>query len=61
VGEAKFDRCDEYQHEIVKVYGEVLLARSTKYKLSEKHAAWMFANTIAHEIGHTVGYSIRMI
>ncbi len=54
IGEAEFDPCNVYHDDEGIIYAEQIRRLGTDYSFDE----WvvMFANTIAHELGHTLGY-----
>jgi len=54
VGEAEYDPCNTRRNNAGLIFGEQMRRLGTDYTVEE----WMniFANTIAHEIGHTLGY-----
>lgn len=54
VGEAQWDPCNRYDDDAAVIFGEQMRRLAGGFDLDE----WVniFANTIAHEIGHTLGY-----
>lgn len=54
IGEAEYDPCNLHHDDEGVIYAEQMRRLSTDYTFDEWVA--MFANTIAHEIGHTLGY-----
>lgn len=55
VGEAEYDPCNRYAADEAIIFGERYLRLGGPFSFDE----WvtMFANTAAHEIGHTLGYA----
>lgn len=54
VGEADYDVCNVERDNQAIIYGEQMRRLGTSF--TEEKWVMMFANTIAHEIGHTLGY-----
>lgn len=54
VGEADYDVCNVRRDNDAVIYGEQMRRLGTSF--TEEEWVMMFANTIAHEIGHTLGY-----
>lgn len=54
VGEADYDVCNVRRDNQAVIYGEQMRRLGTSF--TEEEWVMMFANTIAHEIGHTLGY-----
>lgn len=54
VGEAEYDPCDRYGNDEALIYGPQFTRLGGPYSVDQW--ATMFANTAAHEIGHTLGY-----
>lgn len=54
IGEAEYDLCNIHRDDEGIIYAEQVRRLGTDYAFEEWVA--MFANTIAHEIGHAVGY-----
>lgn len=55
VGEAEYDPCDRYGDDEALIYGPQFTRLGGPYSVDQW--ATMFANTAAHEIGHTLGYA----
>lgn len=55
IGEAEYDPCNSRRGNIGLIYAEQILRLDDKFTYDEWVLA--FANTIAHEIGHTLGYA----
>lgn len=54
IGEAEYDPCNRFVGNTGLIYGEQIRRLRTDFTFDEWVA--IFANTIAHEIGHTLGY-----
>lgn len=54
IGEAEYDPCNQIMSNTGLIYGEQIRRLRTEFTFEEWTA--IFANTIAHEIGHTLGY-----
>ena len=54
IGEGEYDPCNNYRDDAAVVYGEELLKLGGP--LARDEWVLIFANVIAHEIGHTLGY-----
>lgn len=54
IGEAEYDPCNQFMSNTGLIYGEQIRRLRTEFTFDEWVA--IFANTIAHEIGHTLGY-----
>lgn len=54
IGEAEFDPCNVHRDDVGIIYAEQIRRLTTAYTFDE----WvdLLANTIAHEIGHTLGF-----